>query len=1127
MGRILRLAIGALLLVLAAPACPVAEAQTPGSVDALSRQALEYMNRGRDADAVPLLQQALALAERMYGKDDLGTANAAGNLGSAYLHLGRYNDAERSFKQCLAIRLHKLGANNADVATAMNNLAFLYKEEGRLNEAEPLLKQSLAVAEKVYGLEHPEVAGTLNNLALLYRDQGRYADAEPAMKRALAIREKTLGPWDVNVAKSLNSLGQLYGDLHRYSEQEAVLKRSLEIREKVLGPQNPSLATALDNMATYYRSQGAFDKAEPLAKRALSIYLTAYGPNHPDVAITLSNLVLLYEKLDRLSDVERLLKQSIEIQENTVGPDHPNVAIALDQLAQFYLHQRDWSRAMEAWRRSTRIVAQQTLRDAENAGKPLARGGQSANVRQSNLFSALVKAAFRAAPKGSEAGSALAREMFETAQWAQNSQAAASLLQMAARGASGSPALAAMIRDRQTLVEEWRKLDAVRTAAVSQPPERRNHAAEAENSARLADLNRHIAVIDKRLVAEFPEYGEFSSPAPISVETVQALLGPDEALVLLLDTGRIDTTPEEIFTWVVTKTEVRWARGEFKGPQIAGKIKQVRVVGQGPQIEVIGDLIRSPNLAGGVKALRCGLDATLWDETGPDPCATLLDLPAGQKPSAGEMLPFDQARSHALYKALFGDLEDVIKGKQLLIVPSGPLTQLPFQVLVRALPANASAGEHTSELPFLGVELGTMNATGRARLKWTGEGGVWLGDAPHGQLRWTADGNAWFEQAPESPAKAAGIKRDDILVSIGDEKVATSDQAVAAIRAKKPGSTIHLNIWRQGQTLQLDVKLGSKTVTGWRPLFLGAGDLRSVPWLVRDHALSVLPAVSSLKALRRVARASAATKTMIGFGDPLLEGPDSSYASLAQRARDHRACTGAEAKNQMLAFLPRPGVSGVLTRGGLADVASIRAAPPLPETADELCAVAEYLQADASGIFLGARATESEVKRLSASGQLAQYRIVHFATHGALAGELSGTNEPGLILTPPQQPSAEDDGYLSASEIAGLKLDADWVILSACNTASGSSEGAEALSGLARAFFYAQARALLVSHWEVNSGATVKLITAAAGSMAQDRNAGRAEGLRRAMLALIEKGEDYEAHPAYWAPFATVGEGAR
>jgi CHAT domain-containing protein len=100
------------------------------------------------------------------------------------------------------------------------------------------------------------------------------------------------------------------------------------------------------------------------------------------------------------------------------------------------------------------------------------------------------------------------------------------------------------------------------------------------------------------------------------------------------------------------------------------------------------------------------------------------------------------------------------------------------------------------------------------------------------------------------------------------------------------------------------------------------------------------------------------------------------------------------------------------------------------------------------------------------------------------------------------------------------------VILSACNTAAGGAEGAEALSGLARAFFYAGARALLVSHWSVYSDATVKLITGAIGRIAADKSVGRAEAMRQSMLALIDKGATYETHPAFWAPFVVVGEGA-
>ena len=135
--------------------------------------------------------------------------------------------------------------------------------------------------------------------------------------------------------------------------------------------------------------------------------------------------------------------------------------------------------------------------------------------------------------------------------------------------------------------------------------------------------------------------------------------------------------------------------------------------------------------------------------------------------------------------------------------------------------------------------------------------------------------------------------------------------------------------------------------------------------------------------------------------------------------------------------------------------------------------------------------------------RLADYRIVYFATHGLVAGEVKGLAEPALVLTLPAKPTAEDDGLLKASDVAQLKLNADWVVLSACNTVAGDRPGAEALSGLARAFFYAGARALLVSHWAVASDAATRLTTSAFALIKADPKLGRAEAMRRAMLAFL------------------------
>ena len=153
--------------------------------------------------------------------------------------------------------------------------------------------------------------------------------------------------------------------------------------------------------------------------------------------------------------------------------------------------------------------------------------------------------------------------------------------------------------------------------------------------------------------------------------------------------------------------------------------------------------------------------------------------------------------------------------------------------------------------------------------------------------------------------------------------------------------------------------------------------------------------------------------------------------------------------------------------------------------------------------------------------------------HGLLAGDTElmahREGEPALVMTPPAAPkNAEDDGLLTASEVAQLKLNADWVILSACNTAAGDKLGAEALSGLARAFFYAGARTLLVSHWPVYSDAAVQLIDRTFAEIRKEDNIGRSEAHRRAMIALIDDPAQADnPHPAVWAPFVVVGEGGR
>lgn len=161
------------------------------------------------------------------------------------------------------------------------------------------------------------------------------------------------------------------------------------------------------------------------------------------------------------------------------------------------------------------------------------------------------------------------------------------------------------------------------------------------------------------------------------------------------------------------------------------------------------------------------------------------------------------------------------------------------------------------------------------------------------------------------------------------------------------------------------------------------------------------------------------------------------------------------------------------------------------------------------------------MKTLDLSGT----NVIAFATHGLIAGDIKGLAEPGLVLTPPATASSKDDGVLTASEVAQLKLHPGLVILSACNTAAADgTPGAEGLSGLAKAFFYAGSQSLLVSHWAVPSEAAKRLTTGMFTDLKEDPGIGFAEALRRSMMRLAAN--DNYSHPIHWAPFVVVGEGA-
>lgn len=282
-------------------------------------------------------------------------------------------------------------------------------------------------------------------------------------------------------------------------------------------------------------------------------------------------------------------------------------------------------------------------------------------------------------------------------------------------------------------------------------------------------------------------------------------------------------------------------------------------------------------------------------------------------------------------------------------------------------------------------------------------------------------------------------------------------------------------------------------------------------WLIRQVSLSQVPSVGAWLSLRALPRRQMPQQVLMAWGDPMF---------------NPMPVAGQSGVVRKLATAEGPGMPDLERE--LPDGAKLyHAIPALPETRDELQELARALKADPQrDLVLGAQATRTSVLKANQSGQLAQRKVVVFATHGLMAGELPRLMQPALAMA--ADGSEKDSALaplLTLEDVLGLKLNADWVVLSACNTAAADGRAEEALSGLARGFFYAGSRSLLVTHWAVESDSAKELTTRTFSHFMRHPTAPKADSLREAMLQVMVDAR--YAHPAFWAPYVLVGDAQR
>lgn len=977
-----------------------------------------------------------------------------------------YNEAQRAAERALQLREQHLPPGHLDLAVSLNTLGLILHKQIALGPAQAAHERTLQIREQALGASHPLVAESLVNLARVLYANGQFARAQPLLLRSLDIRRTSLGGRHPEVGMTLNHLGIVETQLGNLADGRDRLMEATAIFEAAGSSRIGDLGRALSFLGNIYGRMGDFSRARPILERSLALLEDRYGAGHLETTVALLRLAQLHVKLGELDAGLGLLQRMRAIEEASLGPHHAERAGTLNELGRIHRMQGRLTEARSHFERAL-AIQEQTI------------GGTHPFVAVTLNELAQVRA--------KQGDIAVAETIYLRALHIQEESVG-----------TNHPFLAPTLTNlgylnghlgRMTQAERYfaRGLQ-IREDALGErhPDVAWNLMDLAKTKHAQGDLSGAHALYERarnNFLAQSVVNSDLDDTAQGKLWAAQATGLGDYVALLSLQASRGKSDADALSAVKDGFLVSQQARGWTVQAAVAKSLAQHQVTADS------GDA----TLARQVEDLR-RTRQELWNR--------LTQL--YNNASAGSS-NVDAIRTLKL---------DLLHLEEQLEQATKKLTQAAPRYAEMAQPRpvdiDAAAGL-----------LGTYEAlitfyTLNDRVQ------VWL--IRRGQKiqyrevlipRTTIIRLVDRLRASLTPIETPG--RDDIRLPAFDVETAAYlyQQLLAPLANSLVGVT---NLALVPDDILLPLPFAALLTANTGTHFGRAAELyrqrRSLspqdfdvythlPWMTKSYPLTTLPSVSALKLLRQQARAETPlTERFIGFGDPVLQG--------AGRAR---------------------GGTMVTTRGTRVARDAIQSLNRLPGTRDELFAVASALNVSpGQHVYVDQQATEIVVRQLNESGRLGQAKVVAFATHGLLAGELRGLSQPALVLTPPSQPSDMDDGLLSLEDVLQLRLpNTEWVILSACNTAGGDGSG-ESLSGLARAFFFAGARGLLVSQWSVDDRATQELMTQIFQRYGAAHSVPPAEALQQGMLALLQLSNTnpdraYFAHPFAWASFFLVGEG--
>ncbi len=293
--------------------------QPEAQADILTVLGRLYRQFGAYDRAVPLLEQALTSAQKVYGTEHLRVAQALNELGAVLSQKGDFAAAADRLGQALDIRRHLLGNEHADVAVTLVELGRIYQDRGENDRAEPLLREALAIRERVLGLEHGETANSLSGVASVLRLRGDLEGARALLDKALDLNTRARGATHPNTGTTLHDLALIAIQQRDYPRATALIERSLDIQRKALGEAHPNVAIGLNALAHIHTAERRYDAAVAALNQALAIARATFGDDHQLVAIYSANLASVHRAGGDAAAAESLLREALRIRR--LAPD--------------------------------------------------------------------------------------------------------------------------------------------------------------------------------------------------------------------------------------------------------------------------------------------------------------------------------------------------------------------------------------------------------------------------------------------------------------------------------------------------------------------------------------------------------------------------------------------------------------------------------------------------------------------------------------------------------------------------------------------------------------------------------------------------------------------------------------